>query len=333
MSQPLLYDRLGRQVTYLRMSVTDRCNFRCTYCMPAEGLRVLGRYDLLTYEELARIGKVFVEQGIQKIRLTGGEPLLRKDLSILVRKLVELEGLKELCLTTNGHLLEECVVELVESGVKRINVSIDSLKPEKFTRITRGGNLDRVLRGVEKAHQVLSSPIKINVVASKNFNDDEVLDFARLTVENGYTVRFIEPMPMSAQASWERGEVLSVIEIRQQIAEYYGLEPVEQETRLSGPAERFRIPGARGELGFIGAVTKEFCARCNRIRLTPDGKLRGCLMADGEVDFLKAMRDGASDEEMTRLLLQVMRTKPERHYINEELHFIRPLRTMSQIGG
>lgn len=327
-----LFDQFGRRITYLRMSVTDRCNFRCTYCMPAGGLRELGRYELLTLEELARLGRVFVEEGIGKIRLTGGEPLLRHDLHFLVRDLNRLPGLRDLCLTTNGHLLAEQAEILAQAGLRRINVSLDSLDPEKFKRITRGGDLRRVLRGLDVAREVIPGPVKINVVASKGFNDDEVLDFARLTLEPGYHVRFIEPMPMSPHASWERGEVLSVIEIQRPIEETFGLEPVAEDHSLAGPASRFRIPGAAGELGFIGAVTDEFCARCNRIRLTPDGKLRGCLMADGEIDFLRPMRSGISDDGLREMLYQAMRVKPERHYIND-LYFIRPLRTMSQIGG
>lgn len=314
------------------MSMTDRCNFKCTYCMPEGGLRDLGRYNLLSFEELARIARVFVEEGIEKIRLTGGEPLLRKDLHLLISALKQLDGLQEICLTTNGHLLAEQAESLAKAGLQRINVSLDSLKPDKFEQITRGGNLRRVMRGLEKAFEIFPGPMKINVVLSKGFNDDEVLDFARLTLDPGYHVRFIEPMPLSPHASWERGQVMPVFETREAIRAAFGLEMVEEERQRSGPASQYRIPGAKGELGFIGAVTDEFCARCNRIRLTPDGKLRGCLMADGEVDFLTAMRNGASDDDLRALLHNVMRNKPERHSIND-LYFIRPQRTMSQIGG
>ncbi len=330
--QKALYDQFNRRITYLRMSVTDRCNFRCTYCMPEEGIKALGRYDLLTLEELARMGRVFVEEGIQKVRITGGEPLLRQDLHRLVSELSTLEDLKDLCLTTNGHALAERIEKLVEAGLKRINVSIDSLQADRFEKITRGGKLQRVLNGLEKAAQCLPRGVKINVVACKGFNDDEVLNFARLSVDHGYTVRFIEQMPMSEMAAWARGELISVITIRQQIEEAFGLEPINHTNGMEGPASRYRIPGGKGELGFIGAVTDEFCAGCNRIRLTPDGKLRGCLMADGEVDFLQPMRDGASDEELRSMLHHVMQNKPERHYIND-LYFIRPMRTMSQVGG
>ncbi len=332
MEQKQLFDPFNRRITYLRMSVTDRCNYRCTYCMPKEGLRELGRYQLLTLEELSRIGRVFVNEGLKKIRLTGGEPLLRNDLHLLIKDLKALDGLKDLCLTTNGHLLENHIETLAQAGLQRINVSIDTLNPKKFHKITRGGTLQRVLDGLKKAEEVLTGPIKINVVACKNFNEDEVLDFARMTIDANYSVRFIEQMPMSARAAWERGQVLSVIDLRQQIQEHFGLEPVAEDHHTSGPASRFRIPGAKGELGFIGAVTDEFCARCNRIRLTPDGKLRGCLMSDGEVDFLTPLRQGASDEDLRTMLFEVLANKPERHYIND-LYFIRPLRTMSQVGG
>lgn len=333
MDDKALFDRFNRRITYVRMSVTDRCNYRCTYCMPAEGLRALGRYELLTFEELAAIAKVFVGEGIQKIRLTGGEPLLRKDLHLLVRRISSLPGLRDLCLTTNGHLLEERAEELAAAGLGRINVSLDSLKPDRFKAITRGGDLGRVMAGLRKAKEVLPGRVKINIVISRPFNDDEILDFARLSIEPGYTVRFIEQMPLSEQASWNRGVVLPVTEARDRIGTELGLEPVEENGSLSGPASRYRIPGAPGELGFIGAVTDDFCARCNRIRLTPDGKLRGCLMSDGELDLKEAIRSGGDPEESIRSILhEVLRTKPERHYIND-VYFIRPARTMSQIGG
>lgn len=327
-----LIDRFGRRVTYLRMSVTDRCNYKCTYCMPEGGLVDLGRYNLLTLEELARTGRIFIEEGIRKIRLTGGEPLLRQDLHVLVEQLSQLDGLTDLCMTTNGHLLTEKAETLAKAGLQRVNVSLDSVNPDKFKGITRGGDLSLVLRGLETARNVFPGPVKVNVVVSRGFNDDEILSFARLTLDPGYSVRFIEPIPMSPRASWERGQVLSVFAIREQIAEAFGMEPVEENGCLSGPATRFRIPGAAGELGFIGAVTNEFCQRCNRIRLTPDGKLRGCLMADGEVDLRALLREGVSDDGLMSILAGLMREKPERHAINE-IHFIRPQRTMSQIGG
>lgn len=334
--QKQLFDQFQRRITYVRLSVTDRCNYRCTYCMPAEGLRVLGKYDLLTFEELTLIAKVLVEEGIQKIRLTGGEPLLRNELHVLAKKIRGLDGLKELCLTTNGHMLADQIEKLADAGVNRVNVSIDSLNPDKFKQITRGGTLHVVMDGLKKCNEVLPGNTKINVVASKNFNDDEVLDFARLSIDPGYTVRFIEQMPMTELAAWERGEVLSVIDIRQQIKEAFGLEPSANENGLNGPASYFRIPGAIGELGFIGAVTDEFCARCNRIRITPDGKLRGCLMADGQMDLKQAIRNSANETEaemaVRNILMETMRIKPERHYIND-IQFIRPERSMSQIGG
>jgi cyclic pyranopterin phosphate synthase len=334
--QKQLFDQFQRRITYVRLSVTDRCNYRCTYCMPAEGLRILGKYDLLTFEELALISKVLVGEGIQKIRLTGGEPLLRKDLHVLAKKISSLDGLKELCLTTNGHLLGDQIEQLAEAGINRINVSIDSLNPEKFKQITRGGTLHVVLNGLKRSEEIMPGSIKINVVASKNFNDDEVLDFARMTIDQGYTVRFIEQMPLTELAKWERGEVLSVIDIRSQIKCAFGLEPVENDNGLNGPASYYRIPGAKGELGFIGAVTDDFCTRCNRIRITPDGKLRGCLMADGELDLKMAIRNSENEEDAERavraILFETMRTKPEKHYIND-IQFIRPERSMSQIGG
>ncbi len=293
---------------------------------------MLGRYNLLSFEELTQIARVFVAEGIRKIRLTGGEPLLRQDLHLLVQKISQLQELEDLCLTTNGHLLVQRIESLACAGLQRINVSLDSLDPKKFELITRGGRLQRVLCGLEKAAQLLPGPTKINVVACKNFNDNEILDFARMSIEPGYHIRFIEQMPMSSLATWTRGEVLSVIDIRREIEEAFGLESIIEQDIHTGPASRFRIPGAKGEIGFIGAISNEFCARCNRIRLTPDGKLRGCLMKDGEVDLYQALRNGGNDETLRRLLHDVLRSKPQQHEINE-INFIRPERTMSQIGG
>lgn len=332
MSSPVLTDQFGRQITYLRMSVTDRCSFRCTYCMPAEGLRTLGVYDLLTLEELERIGRLFVEAGIRKIRLTGGEPLLRPDLPELIGRLSRLQDLDDLCMTTNGLTLDKHASELAEAGLHRINVSVDSLNAERFRDITRGGDLFRVLEGIRLADRFLPGPTKINVVVNSHSEMDEILDFVRLTVQPGYIIRFIEQMPLSPLAAWNRTEVLSVHDIRARIREEFGLEPVESGNGHAGPASRFRIPDARGELGFIGAVTDEFCARCNRIRLTPDGQLRGCLMSEGQLDLRSLMREGGSDIDIRAMLDRLMQIKPERHTINDTT-FDRPVRTMSQIGG
>jgi cyclic pyranopterin phosphate synthase len=247
-----------------------------------------------------------------------------------------MDGLKELCLTTNGHLLSKQIEKFADSGISRINVSIDSLNADKFKQITRGGSLNVVLEGLQKCDEFMPGKTKINVVTSNGFNDDEVLNFARLTIDQGFTVRFIEQMPLNQLAKWERGEVLSVNAIRHQIEESYGLEPVNNDDVLHGPATYYRIPGAKGEIGFIGAVTNEFCARCNRIRITPDGKLRGCLMADGELDLKQAIRQSRNEDEaanvVRKILIESMQSKPERHLIND-IQFVHPERSMSQIGG
>ena len=300
--------------------------------MPETGLPRLGRYRLPTFEELARIGRVLVEEGIQKIRLTGGEPLLRNSLHGLIRDLSHIDNLQELCLTTNGHLLAERVQALADAGLHRVNVSVDSLDPQKFERITRGGDLRRVLYGVEKAAQVLPGVVRINVVVFRHFNDDELLDFARMTLDREYHVRFIEPMPISVGTLWREEDMIRADEMKQRVSDTFGLEKVKSIPLYSGPSSLYRIPGATGRVGFIGPMTDAFCAQCNRIRLTPDGKLRGCLLEDGEVDFLGPMRRGATDDDLRELIQQVVRNKPERHTIHD-FHFTRPLRAMSQTGG
>jgi GTP 3',8-cyclase len=327
-----LIDRWGRTINYLRMSVTGRCNYRCAYCMPEDNPGNLARRDWLTLEELARIGRVFALEGIQKIRLTGGEPLLRNGLHILVRKLHRLEGLRDLGLTTNGHLLLDFADILAGAGLRRVNVSLDSLNAGKFNAVTQGGDLSKVLNGLDYAKRIFAGPVKINVVVWKGFNEDETLDFARLTLDPGYHVRFIELMPMRARPSWNRGQVVPAAVLRAQISGAFGLAPVAADGAADGPASRYRIPGAEGELGFIGATTEGFCANCNRIRLTPDGKLRGCLLNDGEIDLRAVIRNGASDEILRERLAQLLLAKPERHSIGDP-RFMRPQRTMSQIGG
>jgi len=300
--------------------------------MPEDGLPDAGRYNLLTLEELTRIGRVFVTEGIRKIRLTGGEPLLRRDVHVLIRELGQLDGLEDLCLTTNGHFLAERAELLASSGLRRVNVSLDSLNAQKFQTITRGGDLSRVLMGLRKAKKVFPKPVKINAVIAIGVNDKEILDFARLTLDPGYHVRFIEPMPMNEGLAWRRERVFPVRELRARIADAYGLEPVCEPGELAGPAQRYRIPGATGELGFIGAVTDEFCAGCNRIRLTPDGKLRGCLIEPGEIDLRSILRNGASDSELREELIQLINKKSERHRINDLPEIYTP-QSMSRIGG
>ncbi|MGC8782819.1 MAG: GTP 3',8-cyclase MoaA [Armatimonadota bacterium] len=363
-------DSFGRTIDYLRISVTDRCNFRCVYCMPEEGADVAPKEWMLRYEEIVTIVKVAAELGVRKVRLTGGEPLVRKDIVQLVRMIAQTPGITEVSMTTNVFLLARHAHELKEAGLARINISLDTLNPERFVRIARRGCLQQVLEGIEAARQVGLSPIKLNMVVMRGFNDDEVPDFARLTLSHPYHVRFIELMPINWNDGSDSGEFLQqqfrnrlfahtgepafqlirpqyashsmlsaaemrrlfvpVHEIRQRIEqEVSPLEPAEVIT--NGPARTFRLPGAQGTVGFISQVTHDFCANCNRLRLTADGFLRPCLMADGEVDLRTPLREGKGEEEIRRLFLYTVAHKPERHHLAEG---IAPVgRGMSQLGG
>ncbi|MBW1839894.1 MAG: GTP 3',8-cyclase MoaA [Deltaproteobacteria bacterium] len=327
-----LVDSYNRHINYLRISITDRCNLRCTYCMPLEGISHLAHEDILSYEEVLRIARIAVKEGIKKIRITGGEPLVRKGVVNLINWLSKIEGIEDLSMTTNGILLSEFARPLYEAGLKRVNVSMDSLKPDIFKRITRGGELSRVWQGIEKASAVGMNPIKINVVAVKGFNEDEVLDFARLTLEHNYQIRFIEFMPVGHENGWSQDKYLSCLEIKKIIEKRYRLEQVEKKRNTSGPADLYRLDGAEGRIGFINAISSHFCSKCNRLRMTADGKLRPCLFSDEEVDIRKALRRGDSDKELTELLHLAIFNKPKGHTVTKP-SFRKCARDMIMIGG
>ena len=332
MSSPVtepLSDGFGRVHRDLRISVTDRCNFRCSYCMPAEGLDWLPRQDVLTYEEITRIARICVERfGFDGIRLTGGEPTIRANLPVLVEQLSAL-GV-DLALTTNGTTLRSGVGALVDAGLTRINISCDSLRAERFATITRRDELDKVLDGVDAAIEAGLSPIKLNVVAMRGVNDDELLDFAEYGRVKGVTVRFIEFMPLDAQGHWTNEQVLTQDEIISTIGAQYPLEPVE--TRDNAPAERWRYLDGAGEIGVIASVTHAFCDSCDRVRLTADGMLRHCLFATRELDLRTMLRSEATDDDIVEAIRVEVGAKWAGHQINQ-VHFIRPARSMSQIGG
>jgi len=328
----ILTDQFNRRIVYLRLSVIGQCNFQCCFCKPNGGLSALDNQEPPTLEELIRIARLFTQEGVRKIRVTGGEPLLRPDLPLLIEELLRLEGLSDLGLTTNGYYLAEQIGALAQAGLRRVNVSLVSLDAAKFQKITGGGDLQRVLRGLKRALETLAGPVKINVAVRRRFNEDEIADFARLTLRSRYSVRFIEQMPIGTQTPWAPEDVLPIAAIRQQLQETFGLEPVPDGDPCAGPAVRCRIPGACGELGFISPITENFCSHCNRIRLTPDGKLRPCLLSDQETDLLRPLRNGANDGDLQALIRQVLRSKPERHLINEA-DFVRSQRAMVQIGG
>jgi cyclic pyranopterin phosphate synthase len=325
-----LIDQYGRIVKNIRLSITDRCNFRCVYCMPEE-MEFFPREEILTYEELVHLAQLCTRMGIEKIRLTGGEPLVRRNVSTLVRALKALPGLRDLSLTTNGVYLAQLADELYDAGLRRLNVSLDSLDREKFARVTRRDFLDRVLAGLDAAERAGFSPIKLNAVAMRDFSEEELLDFARLARERSFQVRFIEFMPLDGDNMWERKRILTGREIVERISAVFPLERA-QHAPCSDPATRYRFVDGKGEIGIIASVTEPFCGSCDRIRLTPDGKLRTCLFALEEFDLKAPLRAGATDVELGWLIADAVHRKGPGHMINSA-EFIRPARTMSQIGG
>jgi GTP 3',8-cyclase len=326
-----LVDGHGRAIGDVRISVTDRCNFRCQYCMPAEGLPWLERSALLSYEEIERIVRLLAAMGVHDVRLTGGEPLVRKELWRLVERLSAISEVEDLSLTTNGYLLTRQVDQLVAAGLKRINVSLDSLAPDRFFQLTRRDSLAQVLEGLEaaQAHPELR-PIKINVVALKDFTEAEVLRFAEFARQNPYEVRFIEFMPLDADRAWTRDKVLPNAEIVRLIDEVYPLEPVGRERH--GTARRYRFADGEGEMGFISPVSEPFCGDCNRIRLTAEGELRTCLFSMTETDLRGPLRAGATDAELEEIVRDAVWRKELKHHVNDP-GFVQPARTMSRIGG
>ncbi len=334
MGQPLV-DGFGRVHRDLRVSITDRCNFRCTYCMPVEGMDWLARRELLTYEEIARLARIFVSHfDVDGIRITGGEPTVRAHLPVLVAKLAALRTQQgrpvDLAMTTNGATLALIAHDLARAGLGRLNVSCDSLRPERFAQLTHRDGLAAVLDGIEAAAQAGLGPIKVNVVVMRGINDDEVVDFATFGRERGVEVRFIEFMPLDAQGGWTRDQVVDQAEIVAAIHAAYPLDAVGG--RGSAPAERFRYRDGRGAVGVIASVTHPFCETCDRVRLTAEGQLATCLFATDEHDLRTPLRAGASDDDLAEVIRAAMATKGSGHAI-DQVQFIRPRRSMSQIGG
>ena len=331
MTMPPLIDTQGRVVRDLRISVTDRCNLRCVYCMPAEGMPWLPRQDLLTYEEITRFARVCLGLGVTGIRLTGGEPTVRQDLSVLVSMLSTLRAGLDLSLTTNALKLPEMADALHDAGLRRVNVSLDSLDPERFRHITRRDRLGDVLAGLDAAKRVGFSPIKINAVLMRGFNENEAVPLARWGRDHGYEVRFIEWMPLDFQKRWEREKLVPASEILEQIGSTFPLELAEG-ADPSAPATRYRYLDGGGHVGVIASVTRPFCGHCDRIRITADGQIRTCLFAHREYDIRTTMRSGAPDEEIVRLLQAAVWRKAPGHLINSP-YFRQPERGMSAIGG
>ena len=320
-------DSFGRGITYLRISVTDRCNLRCIYCMPPEGVPQMSHSDILSYEEIGTIVQAAAQLGVNKVRLTGGEPLVRAELPKLVGMLSQIEEIKDLSLTTNGTILKKYALELKQAGLSRVNISLDTLKADKFRYITHFGELKDVLEGIDAAKEAGFHPVKINTVVVRGVNDDEILDFARMTCQKGWHVRFIELMPFKGVAAF-----VPSTELRQHINLLGKLESSMPLTG-NGPATYYRLAGAKGTIGFISPLTETFfCSECNRMRLTPDGRLRPCLLGENEIDLKTPLRNDAPMDKLKRLILKAVASKPEHHpLIGDNFRLVK--RKMSQIGG
>jgi cyclic pyranopterin phosphate synthase len=326
-------DAFGRRVDYLRISVTDRCNMRCQYCMPAEGMHWFEREDLLTFEEIeAFVREVAVPVGIRKLRLTGGEPLVRKDLPLLAAALSAIPGIEDLALTTNGVLLPAQAMALKGAGVQRVNISLDSLQPERFSTLTRGGDWSRVWQGIDAAAEAGFSPLKLNCVVMRGFNEDELADFVGLTVNRPLHVRFIEFMPVGDYALFKDLGYVPTADMITRIQARYDLQPLsDKQFPGNGPARYWQVPGALGTVGFISQMSHDFCSACNRVRLTSDGKFRHCLLSDHEIDVKALLRAGVTPAHIQATLAADLQTKLERHRGAEGISGA--ARTMSQIGG
>jgi GTP 3',8-cyclase len=331
MSVDPLFDGHGRRISDLRVSVTDRCNFRCQYCMPAEGLPWLERAEVLTFEEIERLVGVMAPMGVTDLRLTGGEPLVRRDFPRLVSMLARVPAIEDLSLTTNGYLLERDADALVEAGITRVNVSIDSLQKDRFFQVTRRDSLPQVLRGLEAiARHERVWPIKVNAVALRGFTEEEAIPFAEFARSTSFQVRFIEFMPLDGDHAWSADQVLTGDELRDIIDRVYPLEEAPREPHAT--ARVFRFADGQGEIGFINPVSEPFCADCNRIRLTADGKLRTCLFSVNETDLREPLRSGASDAQLEEIIRAAVWRKELKHRVGEP-GFRQPPRTMSAIGG
>ncbi len=326
-----MQDNFSREINYLRVSVTDRCNYRCVYCMPAEGLPMQKRGEILTLEEILRLIRCSTKLGIRKIRLTGGEPLVRKGIVNLVRRIREIPEIDDVALTTNGALLPMYAAALKKAGLNRVNISLDTLKPEKFNEITRVGHLPSVWSGIKVAREIGFDPVKINTVIVRGFNDDEILDFVNLTKTLPLHIRFIELMPVGVSDKFSADKFISLDEIQARIACHVALEPAKKPTG-NGPAKYYRVPGAPGTVGFISALSNHFCGSCNRLRLTSEGRLRPCLQSPEEVDLKQLLRTDAADEELLEAMCMAVRIKPEGHDMQSS-GWGNNRRFMSQIGG
>ncbi len=327
-----LYDPLSRRIDYLRISVTDRCNLSCLYCKPRTRLKVLPHDEILKYEEILRLTGVAVRLGISHVRITGGEPLIRRGVTGFIASLRALDGIEDISLTTNGVLLAELAPGLREAGVSRLNISLDTLDPMKFSRITGMDAWENVWRGIAVSEELGFDPVKINVVPVRGVNEDEIAAFARITLDRALHVRFIEFMPIGAKDRWHRDVCVTSDEVRAVIEREFGPLAPFASRRSAGPSNNYQIAGAKGVIGFISPITKHFCKSCRRLRLTADGKIRPCLLSDTEIDIKTPLRGGCDDQELERLLTVALEVKPEQHYLGTGSADCWQ-RTMSGIGG
>jgi cyclic pyranopterin phosphate synthase len=328
-------DKYDREINYLRVSITDRCNLRCTYCRPKEGISLKGHDDILRYEDILRVVAEAVKMGLIKVRLTGGEPLVRRGFVEFAAALKKIQGLQDISLTTNGILLDRYAEDIFQVGITRINISLDSLNKEKYFQITGGGNIDDVLRGISAAEKAGFSPIKINTVVINGFNDDEALNFVKLAVKKPFQIRFIEIMPISEVNINQPEEFLATDQLRSLISKHFQLEPIAGKKKKSdGPAKIYKVKGGLGEIGFINPISHHFCSTCNRLRLTADGKLRACLLKEEEIDLRAALNRQCDDDELAGLIRQAILLKPEKHDLDcTDRHLKKCHRDMSDIGG
>jgi cyclic pyranopterin phosphate synthase len=333
-----LVDNFGRKITYLRVSITDRCNYRCIYCQPEEQFEFISHQEILRYEEIVEIIEEAVNLGVSKVRITGGEPLARKGVVGFIKKLREIKKLEDISLTTNGFFLSEYAEKLKEAGLNRVNISLDSLQEEKYKKITRGGSLDKVLKGIDSALKAGLLPIKINTVLIRGINDDEVEDFIRLALERPLNIRFIEFMPSGEEVINKlENKFISVLEIKENFTEKYLFRRIDINSG-NGPAKYFQIKGGQGTIGFITALSQHFCETCNRIRLTSEGKLRPCLFSNKEVDIKQAIRNAKTDDKIIRSkiirdnIIEAINIKPQGHKLNKKFSN-REFFKMSKIGG
>lgn len=316
-------DSYGRIINYLRISITDKCNLRCKYCMPEDGVHKIGHSEILTYEEIEEIARVFVSLGIDKIRITGGEPLIKKGILSLIKNIGEIENLKDFAITTNGILLKKYAKDLKELGVNRINISLDTLNSEKYKEITRGGDLNKVLEGIAEAKKVGFAPIKLNVVLIGGLNDDEIEDFVKLTIEDDIEVRFIELMPIGQAKNWALDKFISNKIVLDKVKE---LREVPYQD-ISSPAKYYALPNSKGKVGLINAISCKFCSTCNRVRLTSDGNLKLCLHSNEEIDLKIPLRKG---EDIKKIIINAIERKPEAHNLEKGECIVR---NMGSIGG